>query len=61
MFLQYLKKDVTDEVVFVHADRHQRFLQVDFNTLDVKVSYKMTLSLMTGMIKHSQSTQRNEW
>ena len=56
MFLQYLKKDVTDEVVFVHADRHQRFLQVDFNTLDVKVSYKVTLSLMTGMIKHSQST-----
>ena len=30
--LQYLKKEVRDEVDFLHADKHQSFLQVDFNT-----------------------------
>ena len=29
MSLQYLKKEVRDEVDFLHADRHQRFLQID--------------------------------
>ena len=33
MPLQYLKKEVRDEVDFVHADKHKSFLQVDFNTL----------------------------
>ena len=32
MFLQYLKKEVRDEVDFLHSDKHQSFLQVDFNT-----------------------------
>ena len=41
--LQYLKKEVRDEVGFLHADKHQSFLQVDFNTLDIKVSYKVML------------------
>ena len=31
--LQYLKKEVRDEVDFVQADKHKSFLQVDFNTL----------------------------
>ena len=53
MFLQYLKKD------FLHADKHQSFLQVDFSTLVIKVSFKVILSLLMGMIKHSQSTQSN--
>ena len=35
------------------------FLQVDFNTLGIKDVYKVILSLLLGMIKHSQSTQSN--
>ena len=54
MFLQYLKKEVRD-VDFLHADKHQSFRQVDFNTLVIKVSHKVILSLLMGMIKHSQS------
>ena len=38
MFLQYLKKEVRDEVDFLHPDKHQSFLQVDINTLGIKVS-----------------------
>ena len=53
--LQYFKKEVSDEVDFLHADKHQIFLQVDFNTLGSKVSYKMILSLLIGMIKHGQT------
>ena len=59
MSLQYLKKEVRDEVDFLHADKHQSFLQVDFNTLGIKVSYKVILLLLMGIIKHSQSTQSN--
>ena len=33
MSLQYLQKEVIDEVDFLHADNHQSFLQDDFNTL----------------------------
>ena len=36
MFLQYLKKEVRDEVDFLHSDKHQSFLQVDFNALGIK-------------------------
>ena len=54
MFLQYLKKEARD-VDFLHADKHQSFRQVDFNTLVIKVSHKVILSLLMGMIKHSQS------
>ena len=38
MSLQYLKKEVRGEVDFLLADKHQSFLQVDFNTLGIKVS-----------------------
>ena len=41
--------------------QHQSFLQVDFNTFGIKVSYKVVLSLLIGMIKHSQSTQSNNF
>ena len=61
MSLQYLKKEVRDEVNFLHADKHQRFLQVDFNTLGIKVSYKVILSLLMNMITHSQSIQSNKF
>ena len=38
MSLQYLKKEIRDEVDFLHADKNQSFLQVDFNTFGIKVS-----------------------
>ena len=61
MSLKYLKKEVGDEVDFLHADKHQSFLQVDFITLSIKIPYKVMLSLLIGMIKHSQSTQSNKF
>ena len=32
--LQYLKKEVRDKVDFVHADKHERFLQIDTMIFD---------------------------
>ena len=61
MSLQYLKKEVRDEVDFLHVDKHQSFLLVDFNTLGIKDAYKGILSLLLGMIKYSQSTQSNRF
>ena len=58
LFLQYLKREVRDEVVLLHADKHQSFLQVDFNTLGIG---KVILSSSMGLIKHSQSTQSNKF
>ena len=52
MSLQYLKKDVRDEVEFLHADKHQSFLQVNFNIMDIKVSYQVIMSSLMDMIKH---------
>ena len=40
MSLQYLKKEVRNEVDFSHADKHRRFLKVDFNTLASKFPTK---------------------
>ena len=61
MSLQYLKKEVRNEVDFLHADKHQSFLQVDFNILCIKDSYKAILSLLIDMIKHSQSNQSKKF
>ena len=61
MSLQYLKKELRDEVDFLCPDEHQSFLQVDVSTLDLKVSYKVILSSPMGMIKHSQSTQSSKF
>ena len=41
MALQYLEKEVRDEVDFLETDKHQSFLQVDFNTLGIKVFTKV--------------------
>ena len=60
IYLQYLKKEVSDEVDFLHAEQHQSFPQVDFSTLGIKNSHKVILSLLMGMIKHSQSTQSSK-
>ena len=57
MPFQYLEKEVRDEADFVHADKHQNFLQVDLKTLSIKFFYKVILSLMMGMVKHSRSDQ----
>ena len=43
MSLQYIKKEVRDEVEFFQIDKDQSFLQIDFNTLGIKVSYKAML------------------
>ena len=56
MSLQYLVNEVRNEVDFLQASKHQNFLQVDFNTLSIKVFNRMILSLLMDMIKHSQST-----
>ena len=48
--LQYLKKEARGEVDFLHEDKHQSFLQVYFNTLGIKVLYKVILPLLMGMI-----------
>ena len=40
---------------------YQSFLQFDFNTLGIKVSYKVIPLLLMGMIKLSQSTQSNKF
>ena len=48
MSLQYLKKEVKDEVDFLHADKHQSFLKVYFNTLGIKVSYKVGIIIING-------------
>ena len=61
MPLQYLKKEVRDEVDFLHVDKDQCSLQVDYNTFGIKYAYKVILSLLLGMIKHSQNTQSNRF
>ena len=46
--LQYLKKEVGDEVDFLHSDEHESLLQID------------TIIIM-GMVKHSQSFQNSKF
>ena len=48
MSLQYLKKEVKDKVDFLHADKHQSFLKLYFNTLGIKVSYKVDIIIING-------------
>ena len=43
--LKYFKKEVRDQVGFWHADKHQNFPQVDFNTLRINVFYKEIVSI----------------
>ena len=42
--LQYLKKELSDEVDFLHADKHESLLQID-------------IMILMGVVKHSQSFQ----
>ena len=46
IFLQYLKKELSNEVDFLHADQHESLLQIDS-------------MIFVGMVKHSQSFQNS--
>ena len=46
--LQYLKKELSDEVGFLHADKHESLLQIDS-------------MILMGMVKHSQSSQSSKF
>ena len=43
-----LKEAVKDEIDFLHVDKDQNFLKVNFNTLGIKVSYKVDIIIITG-------------
>ena len=45
--LQYLKKEVSNEIDFLHANKHESLLQID------------TVSLI-GIVRHSQSFQNSK-
>ena len=47
--LQYLKENVKDEVDFLHADKHQRFLQIH------------TIILGVCVARHAQITKINKF
>ena len=49
MSLQYLRKEVKDEVDFLHAEKHQSVLKFYFNTLGIKVSYKIDIIISNGL------------
>ena len=50
--LQCLKKELSDEVDFLHADKYQSFLKVYFNILGIKVSYKFNVIIIN---EHAQA------
>ena len=47
-FLQYLKKELSGELDFLHADKHESLLQIDS-------------MILKGMVKHSQSSQNSKF
>ena len=48
IFLQYLKKDVSDEVDFLHADKHKGLLQTD-------------TMILIELVTHSQNSQNSKF
>ena len=50
------KSELEMKLIFCMQIKYQSFLKVDFDTLGIKVSYKMILWLMMGTIKHSRIT-----
>ena len=46
--LQYLRKEVKDEVNFLQADKHESLLNISFNSLVIKVSYKVDVIIING-------------
>ena len=62
MSLLYLKKKpIRDGFDFLQVDKYQSFMQVDFNTLGIEVSFEVKLLLLVCMIKHSHSIQSNKF
>ena len=59
MFLQYLKKEVKDEVDFLHADKHQSFLIVYFNTMGIKGFHKVDIIIINEHDQAFSITQSN--
>ena len=63
---------MSDKVDFLHTDKHETFLAVDFNTFPIKVSYKvitsekhqsfykLALSFLMEVGTHVQSTQHKK-
>ena len=59
---------MSDEVYFLHANKHESLLQTDTMILMGMLKHsqssrnsKLMLSLVMGMVKHSQSTQSNKF
>ena len=59
--LYNISKMKLDEIEFLHADKYRSFLQVDFNTLGIKVSYKVMLSLLMKTLKVLSSWHYRFW
>ena len=57
---QHLKKEMSDEVDFLHADKHH-FPTYRFQNFRHQSFCKVILLLLMGMIKHSHSTQSNKF
>ena len=46
--MQYLKKELSDEVNFLRADKHESLLQIDS-------------MILMGIVKHSKSSQNSKF
>ena len=46
--MQYLKKELSGEINFLHEDKHESLLQIDS-------------IILIGMVKHSRSSQNSEF
>ena len=46
--LQYLQKEMSDEVDFLHVDKYESLLQID-------------TKILVGMVKYSQSSQNSKF
>ena len=55
MSLQYPKKQVRDDIDFLHADKHQSFLQVDFKIYLGHRSLPQDVVLSLFMHAHDQA------
>ena len=55
------QKQVTDEIDFIHADKHQSFLHTLFQHCGHQIFLQLDTIIIDGMIKHSQSTQINKF
>ena len=49
------------KLIFLHADKHQSLLQVDFNNMGINVSYMVIQSLFMGIINYFHGTQSNKF